>query len=170
MSYAEQLRATRRNKLYLTPGDLLNAAADYFQWCEDHPVLEEQVNVWQGEATRTDIKKVRAFTSKGLATFLGITYARLKGYSRNGEAWSDVLEYIDQVIYTQKFEQAAAGQLNATMISRDLGLADKQEVTGVDGGPIQTEALSARERISSQLTELASRTTNKETSNEDQEM
>ena len=37
---------------------------------------------------------------------------------------------IKQIIRTQKFEGASAGFLNANIIARDLGLTDKQEITG----------------------------------------
>lgn len=132
MSYAAQLRGAKRNKLFLTPHDLMEAAADYFEWCEEHPILEEQVNIWQGVVIRTDISKVRSFTIRGLATYLGLTAAKIKSYGNKGAEWEEVLEFIDQVIYTQKFENAAAGMLNPTMITRDLGLVDKQDVkTGI---------------------------------------
>ena len=40
--------------------------------------------------------------------------------------------------FTQKFTAAAAGFLNAAIIARDLGLAEKHEVAGPGGGPLQT--------------------------------
>jgi hypothetical protein len=36
---------------------------------------------------------------------------------------------IEQIIYTQKFEGAAVGIFNANIISRDLGLIDKSDLT-----------------------------------------
>ena len=38
-----------------------------------------------------------------------------------------VIERIEQTVYSQKFEGAAAGLLNANIIARDLGLADRRE-------------------------------------------
>ena len=134
MGYAEQLLTGRqRSTLYTDPGDFLIAAADYFQWCEDHPILEEQVNVWQGSVVRTDLKKCRAFTKTGLANHLGISVSRLTTYKEKGDDWAEVMALIEQVIYTQKFEQAAAGTLNASIVTRDLGLADKQDFSSSDG-------------------------------------
>ena len=40
-------------------------------------------------------------------------------------------------IREQKFVGAAADFLNASIISRDLGLADKREISGPNGGPIE---------------------------------
>ena len=41
-----------------------------------------------------------------------------------------------QIIKTQKFEGAAAELLNANIIARDLGLADKKELGGDPTRPI----------------------------------
>lgn len=136
MGYAEQIlvgRQQRRNTLFTTPDEFLNAAAQYFQWCEDTPILEEQINVWQGSVIRSNVKKTRAFTKTGLANYLGIPASRLVQYKERDEEWTEVVEIIEQVIYTQKFEHAAAGLLNSTMITRDLGLAEKQDFSSTDG-------------------------------------
>lgn len=42
-------------------------------------------------------------------------------------------------------------------IGRHLGIAQRHEVTGKNGGPIQTEELSARELLTSRISSLASR-------------
>jgi len=146
-----------RPREFLTPQDFLAEVVKYFEWCDTHPLQEEQMFQFRGSIVRADKEKVRAYTRKGLATFLGLPASRLKTYDDRGAAWSDVVELIDQIIYTQKFENAAAGLLNASIISRDLGLAERQEFSGIGGGPIQTEELSARERISSRIASLASR-------------
>jgi hypothetical protein len=39
-----------------------------------------------------------------------------------------VINEIESIIYNQKFQGASADLLNANIISRDLGLTDKQEV------------------------------------------
>lgn len=137
--YAEILQDSRKRKktIFLTPDDFLTAVIEYFQWCEDNPILEEQVNVWQGNVIRTDLSKVRAFTKQGLATYLGIPRSRLDSYKeRKDPAWAEVIEQIEQVIYTQKFENAAAGLLNSNIIIRDLGLTEKSqtEVSAPGGG------------------------------------
>lgn len=139
MSYYQQLLDGRKRRriIYVTPDDFLKAAADYFKWCEEHPIIEEQVNVWQGVAIRTELEKVRPFTKKGFATYLGISENRLKSYLARGDEWAEAAALVEQVIYTQKFENAAAGLLNANIITRELGLAEKQEVTGADGGPLE---------------------------------
>lgn len=153
--YAEQLLEgqERRQKTYATPQEFLTAVAEYFQWCENNPIQDEQVNVWQGQVIRTELNKTRAFTKTGLASFLGIPASRLEAYRRrDDESWTEVVELIEQVIYTQKFENAAAGLLNASIISRDLGLSDRKEVGGIAGQPLE---VSAREELLDRLTGIA---------------
>ncbi len=42
------------------------------------------------------------------------------------------------MIVVQKFAGAAAELLNSALITRDLGLSDKKELSGIDGGAIET--------------------------------
>ena len=65
-----------------------------------------------------------------------------------------------EIIRTQKFAGAAADLLNANIIARDLGLADKNEVTGKDGGPVEVKELSdlqAAQRVAYMLGRALSR-------------
>ena len=122
---------------YETPRELILAAIEYFEWCDKTPLQEEEVYCYQGEIIRADKDKMRPYTRKGLATFLSMPESRLEAYrARNDEEWVDAVALIEQIIYTQKFEASAVGLMNATIISRDLGLAEKQEIGGFGGGPV----------------------------------
>ena len=44
---------------------------------------------------------------------------------------------VEDIIRTQKFEGASAELLNVSIIARDLGLADKSEHSGPNGGAIE---------------------------------
>lgn len=138
--YYERLLQRKRAD-YLTSQELLNAAVGYFEWAAAHPLLEDKVFQFQGAIVRDTQDKVRPFTKKGLATHINTTEARLNGMRKRGEDWEHVLDLIEQVIFTQKFENAAAGLLNANIISRDLGLAEKQEtvsqVTATVAEPVE---------------------------------
>ena len=123
------------------PADFLLACVGYFEWADEHPLLEESVGWYQGNPTRTDLRKMRAYTKQGLATYLGIPVGRLDHYKQRGGGWTEAVEILEQIMHEQKFTAAAAGLLNAGLIGRDLGLADRQELTGRDGGPLQTEAV-----------------------------
>lgn len=137
----------RRANPFASPEDLLERSIAYFRWCEDNPLQEEEVYVHRGVITRVDKSKARAFTKKGLATFLGITTVTFSSYRHRGEDWAEVVDLIEQVIYTQKFENAAANLLNAGIVARDLGLAERSEVTGANGGPVRTADVTDEEKI-----------------------
>lgn len=128
MKYYERLLNPRKGT-YLTVEDFLRAVVEYFEWCENNPLLEEKIFQNKGDIIRGQVDKLRPFTKQGLASFLGMPVARFDLYRERGDAWADAVEQVEQIIYTQKFEGAAANLLNASLIQRDLGLADKTVVT-----------------------------------------
>lgn len=114
-----------RDKLFESPEILWEAATEYFEWCETHPLIE--VDYRGKDLERIEIPKMRAFTWDGLELYLDIH--RLRHYKTHPD-YKDFLPVIDQIeriIYNQKFTGAAAGFLNANIIARDLGLSDKTE-------------------------------------------
>lgn len=126
---------TRRT--YETPAQLWADASEYFQWIADHPLQAQEVFHHKGHITKTMVSKARPMTLMGLCSFLGITLNTYKSAVAQ-VGFDEVRDLIDQVIYTQKFEGAAAGFFNASIINRDLGLAEKTELSGPGGGPVRT--------------------------------
>lgn len=51
-------------------------------------------------------------------------------YKGDNPEWSLIIARIEDVIHSQKLEGAAVGQYNHNIITRDLGLAEKSEVSG----------------------------------------
>lgn len=127
--YRELLARRKARTIFLTSNDFLDACAEYFEWCEDTPLLEEELSQYKGGWCRADKEKLRPFSKKGLCIHLGIPESRLAAYkNKDGEGdWAEAVEYVEQIIYTQKFEGAAAGLLNASLITRDLGLAENMQ-------------------------------------------
>ena len=68
-----------------------------------------------------EVPKMRAMTMMGLCFYLDIGTSTFHDYKQN-EDFSEVIAKIEQVIFTQKFEGAAADLLNANIISRALGI------------------------------------------------
>lgn len=127
-----------RKPLFATPDDLWDACSQYFEWVEANPLYEDKLVTFQGAATHEPVAKMRAMTVAGLCIFLDISQQAWGEY-RAREGYGEVTSRVDEIIRTQKFEGASADLLNANIIARDLGLADKSELTGKDGGAIQTE-------------------------------
>jgi DNA-packaging protein gp3 len=145
-----------------TPQELWDAAVGYFEWVEENPLYEMKAFAFQGVVTQEPVPKMRAMTIAGLCLFIGIARGTFQkwGYPGDKEFRPDlypVIQAIRDVIYEQKFTGAASDLFNAGLIARDLGLADKTELTGADGGPIQTEDKTKRDAadFASQLSRLA---------------
>lgn len=125
-----------RNPIFASPDDLWDAACEYFEWVDANPLYEDKVTSFQGVNTHEPIAKMRAMTVAGLCLFLDISRQGWDEY-RKRQDFLAVTSRIDDVIRSQKFAGAAADLLNANIIARDLGLADKSEMSGPDGGPVQ---------------------------------
>lgn len=115
-----------RDKLFTDPDTLWEACVEYFQWCEDNPLMERD---FRGkDATPVDLPKMRAFTLQGLCLYLGVNTHYFNDFrAAKHKGFSDVLTRIMETIYNQKFVGAAAGFLNQNIIARDLGLVDKKD-------------------------------------------
>lgn len=116
-----------RKPCFSSAGALEDACLEYFDWVEANPLTITEVTRSQGEVGTIKVPRPRPMTIQGLCLHLGITMQTWTQYRKKSEGFSEVTEWADMVIRTQKFEGAAANLFNANIISRDLGLADKQQ-------------------------------------------
>jgi len=123
-----QLRSKHgRDKLFATPELLWQAACEYFEWCDNNPVLKEDYVGKDADKVQRELQ--RPYTISGLCIYLDASrewWAKFKGSAT--EDFLQVLSRIEEIIYSQKFDGAAVGVFNQSIIARDLGLADKKEV------------------------------------------
>lgn len=110
-----------------TPEALWEACCEYFQWVEDNPLWEERASVYRGKIVKAQLRKMRAMTLDGLAIFLDVNVRTWDKWRKDRPDLGLVITRVEQIIYDQKFTGAAAGLLNANIISRDLGLTEKIE-------------------------------------------
>lgn len=127
-----------RHPIFRTPEELWGACVEYFEWAEENPLHEAKAFAYEGAVTVEPLPKMRAMTITGLCLFLDISFSTWDEWRRSRPDLSEVITRAEAVIYSQKFEGAAAGLLVPNIIARDLGLADKQEHSGPGGGPIRT--------------------------------
>lgn len=106
-----------------TPEDLLTKAIEYFEWVEKTPLKEQKAF---GNGTIVNLNKMRAMTIKGFCLHANISPNTFESYCKD-EAYLRITSYIKDVIYTQKFEGAAAGLLETNIIAREIGLKEKVE-------------------------------------------
>src|SRR5690554_1167607 len=121
-----------RPRLFASAEALWEACCEYFQWVEDNPLYEMKAFSYQGEVVQEPVAKMRAMTIDGLCLFLDIAVSTWYEW-RNVDDFSEVVAKAESVIRSQKFAGAAADLLNANIIARDLGLADKKDHTSSDG-------------------------------------
>lgn len=118
------------------------ACLSYFDWVHSNPLYVDELVKFEGSANHEPVAKMRAMTNVGLCIHIGIARETWSHWRQAREDLKEVIAWADDVIYCQKFEGAAAGLLSQAIVARDLGLADRRELTGADGGPIQTEVSS----------------------------
>lgn len=129
-----------RDRLFASSEALQEACCEYFQWVQDNPLYEMKAFAYMGSVVQEPVAKMRAMTIGGLCIFLNIDVSTWRAW-REVDDFSAVISWAENVIYEQKFSGAAADLLNANIISRDLGLADrssvdmnaKVETRGLDG-------------------------------------
>lgn len=122
-----QLRSKHgREKLFATPELLWEAAKEYFEWCDNNPVLKED---YVGkDADRVNRKLQRPYTISGLCIYVDASrewWGKFK--SSADKDFLLILTRIEEIIYSQKFDGAAVGVFNQSIIARDLGLVEKTE-------------------------------------------
>lgn len=126
---------------------LQEACEDYFEWAARTPLKEDKVFAYEGATYHDEVDKLQAFTIIGLCLFIDVSTSTWREWRQSRPDLSAVIAWAEDVIRHQKFNAAAAGLLNANIISRDLGLADKTEISGPGGGPVQsiTKEMTAEE-------------------------
>ncbi|WP_290494493.1 terminase small subunit [Hyphomonas sp. UBA4494] len=125
-----------RNHAY-TPDQLWDEAEKYFERLTDQKAarLYDPVN-------KTHFLRPPSVLS--LCVHLGIGEATWYHWKTNGDKdLLEVINYIETIMRAQQFDGAAVGVFKANIISRMIGLADKHEVTGKDGQPLNPDPKDA---------------------------
>lgn len=119
-----------RDKLFESPELLWEAACEYFEWCEAHPLIE--IDFKGKDADEVRIPRMRPFTMQGLCLYLGCNHGYFNDFEKalkpEEKDFSATVTRIRETIYNQKFTGAASGFLNPNIIARDLQLTDKKEL------------------------------------------
>lgn len=121
-----------RDKLFETPELLWEAACEYFVWCVENPLKEAKAFNYQGDVIIAEVNKMRAFTLNALCLYLGCSTSYFRAFKstlqEKDKDFLTVINRIEETVYNQKFEGAAADLLNANIIARDLGLKEHTDL------------------------------------------
>ncbi|MCF2487452.1 DNA-packaging protein [Dyadobacter sp. CY347] len=120
-----------RDTLFESPEMMWEAACEYFEWCEENPLIE--VDFRGKDADQVHIPKMRPFTMQGLCRYLDCNTQYFRQFEDrlkdDQQGFSRIITRIKETIYEQKFTGAASGFLNPNIIARDLGLIDKKDMS-----------------------------------------
>lgn len=112
-----------------TADELHTAALDYFRWAMEHPLPVTKAVTSNGKAHLMEVPNMRPFSLKAMCLHMGISPEYWFEMRKNRVDLSYIIGATEDMIANQKFEGAVVGLFNSSIISRDLGLIDKQEVT-----------------------------------------
>lgn len=139
-----------RKAIFTTPISLWEAALEYFDYAIENNKWYKQDFIRGGEIAGhiVQLETVAPFTLHGLTLFLGVNTGFWHEFKKsktvreapkanifdlddndNAEDFSIVITRIEDIIFKHKFDGAAVNAFNANIISRDLGLIDKQQNT-----------------------------------------
>lgn len=120
-----KLRSTHgRDMIFSSPSVLWEACKEYFEATDQREWIKVEFN--GKDAVECHVPTAAPYTWTGLYLFLDISHTTWQDYEKR-EEFIAICTRVRNIIYTQKFEGAAVGAFNANLISRDLGLADKQD-------------------------------------------
>lgn len=161
--------------IFEDPKLTLKGIENYFDWCDNSPLYEAKIELYRGNWQSGNIPHMRAYTKQGCCAFIGVSVAQWDSWRAGREMKAGevpvsvkqpvadkiaaILEWAETIMYEQKFTGAAAGLLNAGIVSRELKLSDRVESTGKDGGPMEYDMRvnEEAERFTRALQQLASR-------------
>lgn len=134
-----------------TPEELWKQAADYFKWCDEHPILAKRTltsGKTQGEKVTVEFK--RPYSIKAFCLHASTSERYIKDMLESSAKDSEyvmVIEKIWAVIYSQNLEGAIVDLYNPIMVSKVLNM-DK----GADEGSSNVRI----EIVTSEANQLAS--------------
>ncbi len=131
------LRSKHGRDTEYTPDSLLETANDYFNWCLDNPLLEQEIVKYRDHYEKISVEKMRPFSIQGFCNYAEINRDTFYEYEKRDD-FSDITTRIRGIIENQQFEGAASGFLNPNIIARKLGLADRKDHT-TGGKPLSSE-------------------------------
>jgi len=155
-----------------TPEEFWEGSCKYFDWSNKNPIkIIEQAKMPQRLPSNykkeihgsiknftkqtIDLPHTRAYSIERLCVFLDISretfynYLKKKGY----ETYFDISKRIKDIIDSQHFEGGMSGTFNANIVTRKLGLAEKNEHTSPDGS-MTPQIIVSSEKTEQELNKL----------------
>lgn len=117
--------------LKYTPEQLAEKFAEYVDWCRANPiVVRSRVTYANGNYAENSEEKPRLISVEGFQLWIGVSerwWAEIDE-SKKGDTFSKVKSEIKKYCENYQKEMASSGLFKENIISRLLGLADRQKV------------------------------------------
>jgi len=138
-----------RDAIFTDPKKLMEAAQNYFNWCEENPHIKIERGSSEKGVWTKEIEIRRPFLIEELCIYLGVNTKYFNEFKtsetyKNNSDFSNVVTHIEETIYSQKLSGGLSGEFNSNIVARSLGLRDKQDVTS-DDQPINVMMIGGRE-------------------------
>lgn len=140
--YGDIATMTKAHKY--TPEQVFDLAVRYFTWAEENHIHASETASFQGDVFESKIHKPRVFTLTGFRLFAGISEAVLQKWRRE-PGFCDVMDFIDGVVYEQKFQLAANNIVNAVFIGKEMGVDKPATVTIENNSNASIDSVTAEE-------------------------
>jgi hypothetical protein len=135
-----------RDTLFADAQELEKAANEYFQSVDSNPDYRVELKTEGGRVRKINVAVPRPYTIHGLCGYLGCStsYFRVFKSTCDKDKHKDfltVIAYVEDRIFNQQFSKASNGFFNGNIISRALGLIDRQDITSGDA-PVQAPVIN----------------------------
>lgn len=122
-----------RDKLFATPELLLESAFEYFQWCDDNPLIKKETTKSDKGYIEKEIPMPRPYTKDAFYLYIGCSDKWLVNFKKTcNNDFLTVIEEIEKTITTNQLIGATVGMYNANIIARLIGLKEQTESTNVN--------------------------------------
>lgn len=150
-----------RNRLFESPELLIQAAHEYFDWCDKHTWYKQEAVKSGSECGRIiDIPIKRPYSMSGLCVYLECSQSYFYKFKKNcNEEFIEAIERIENIIETQQFEGAVIGTFNSSIIARKLGLREQTDITSNGETTFKIEVID--DNTKKELIKLKNQLTNK---------
>ena len=144
-----------RPRKFSSPGELKQSALNYFKWVNDNPFVIEVPTKFGG----VPVQKRRPLSIVGFCNYVGMHKQTFYDYASDRDnkytEYSDIISHIRGIIEQDQLEGGIGEVYNANIISRLLGLADKQEVSSDTSIKVEVSNDKAKNDLENELSKLA---------------
>lgn len=159
MEFGDYNRKSRTGApiLFAFPEELWDAAVEYFEYTDSRKW--SKIDYVGKNATPVSREYVVPYTLEGLCNYLGVNVGYFSDFERSKTYKSDpgfaeVMTRIRQIIITQKKEGATLGFFDPRIVSMELGMAAKHDITS-DGKPLAPTVTVVSQQAADDLKTLA---------------